>query len=43
MINVPALSECTIRRDVMESGLTTGPQIQVRYLHVIHLNDSTVK
>ena len=45
MINVPALSERTIRRDIMESGLTTRPEIQVSYVHVIqiHLNDSTVK
>ena len=43
MINVTALPERTNRRDVMESGLTTGPQIQVRCLHIIHLNESTVK
>ena len=28
------VTERTIRRDVMESGLTTGPEIQVRYYNM---------
>ena len=31
MVNVPSLSERTLRRDIAESGYVTGPQIQVEY------------
>ena len=38
LVNVPALSERTIRRDIARSDVSTGrplrgPKIQVRYMH----------
>ena len=33
LVNVPALSEQTIRRDIVRSDVSTGPEIQVRYMH----------
>ena len=29
LVNVPALSERTLRRDIEDSGFSTGPEIQV--------------
>ena len=28
-MNVPALSDCSLRRDIASSDFTTGPEIQV--------------
>ena len=32
-MNIPGLSERTLRRDIAESDITTGPQIQVRTIN----------
>ena len=37
-MNVPALSERTLRRDIAKAEVSTGPEIQVLYITHIHVH-----
>ena len=37
LVNVPALSERTLRRDIEASGFTIGPEVQVLTLYTVVL------
>ena len=38
LVNVPALSERTLRRDIAKAEVSTGPEIQVLYITHIHVH-----